>query len=338
MLSRSFINRTRLARLLAASLAVIILASVPGCSRPTKPQKVTMAVASWPGSAPAYVAHAKGFFLYEGLDLTIVPEASGKSALAAVLAGEADFVGVTDTPIVRAILDGEKPAIIATTAVVNTSVVAVARKDRGIAGVTDLPGKRVGLPMGTTAEFFLHMYLTTSHVDPGTVMVVDVAPDAVTGELASGNVDAICVWAPYSTMAQEEIDGNAVVLSDPNVYVSTWNMVVRQDYARGNPQAVQAFLRAIVKANAFISDHPDEAHDIYSDYTGTAREFHQGDWDQYEFSVGLDQSLVLNMEDQARWMAQRQTGDLSGIPTILDFIYTDGLKAVQPDAVRIPGR
>jgi NitT/TauT family transport system substrate-binding protein len=61
-------------------------------------------------------------------------------------------------------------------------------------------------------------------------------------------------------------------------------------------------------------------------------------WALYDFNIVLDQSLILNLEDQARWMMKQEVGDTTTAPNFLDFMYTDGLKKVQPNAVRIAGK
>jgi NitT/TauT family transport system substrate-binding protein len=58
-------------------------------------------------------------------------------------------------------------------------------------------------------------------------------------------------------------------------------------------------------------------------------------WQRYQFSLSLDQSLILAMEDEARWMIKNKLTKETNVPNFLDYIYEDGLKAVKPETVNI---
>ncbi|MEW6379286.1 MAG: hypothetical protein AB1611_06730 [bacterium] len=62
------------------------------------------------------------------------------------------------------------------------------------------------------------------------------------------------------------------------------------------------------------------------------------EWKNYTFPAALDQSLILSLEEQARWIIRRDATSTRRPPDFMDFIYTGGLKAIQPEAVRIAGR
>ncbi len=96
------------------------------------PEKVTIAYSASPDSALAQVAQAQGYYLKEGLDTVPQKYAYGKVALDAVLEGKADFATVAETPVMFAIMKGEKISIIATIQTSNRNNVIIARKDRGI--------------------------------------------------------------------------------------------------------------------------------------------------------------------------------------------------------------
>jgi NitT/TauT family transport system substrate-binding protein len=51
--------------------------------------------------------------------------------------------------------------------------------------------------------------------------------------------------------------------------------------------------------------------------------------------VTLDQVLLVDLEDQTRWLLKGGLTVRKDMPNYLDFIYTEGLLAVKPEAVRI---
>ncbi len=325
---------------IALMLVAVIVLTGGGCGEatPRPAERTTIAVVPSLFAVPLYVAYDKGYFSDEGLDVNLQSYASGPQALDALFSGRADFATAADTPMARAAVDGKPMAVIATIAENDQAVLVVARKDRGISGVEDLRGKRVGLALGTAAEFFLHIFLTTSYVSPRDVQTVNIAADEVVDALVKGEVDAVSTWAPYTLVLQDQLGPNAVVLGAPGIYAMNASVTVRHDFAANNPERIKGFLRAILRSNTFIREHPDEARVITAKYMAEDSSLYAREWNDYSFVAELDQSLILNLEGQARWMIRGEAGGVRRTPNFLDFIYADGLKAVQPGAVTVPGK
>ncbi len=321
-------------------VAAFLLTGVIGCSREQgapKHEKVTIAVSSWPGSASLYVAYEKGYLREEGLNPTLHPYPSGHLALDALLSGKADIAAAGDTPIARAAVDGRPLAVLATISEIKSAILSIARKDRGISAPDDLRGKKIGLSLGSAVEFFLHVYLTTSYIHPKEVRAVNIATDSLVDALLKGEVDAVSTWSPFTIVLREKLGSKALILHDPTIYTLMWNLTAKQDFVKTNPEGVKKFLRAVIRANRFIEKHPDEARTISATHIGTDSLLFEKEWKDFTFTAELDQSLILNLEDQARWMIKKDVGRARRTPNFLDFIYTDGLKAVRPQAVTLAG-
>jgi NitT/TauT family transport system substrate-binding protein len=325
-------------------VVAFVISGIAGCtpkeeqSASKQLEKITIAVTPWPASAPIYVAHEKGYFRDEGLDVTLHSYISGHLGLDAVLSGKVDLATCGDTPIARAVADGKPVAVVATIAEIDRAIRIIARKDRAISRPNDLRGKKIGLVRGTTADFFLHTYLAVAYIDPKDVRVVNVATDKLVDALLKGEVDAVSTWSPFTLVLLERLGSNALVLDQPNIYIMTWNIAVTQRFAKNSPERIKKFLRAIVRANRFIKEHPDEARTISAKHIGTDSPLYEREWSDYDFAAKLGQSLILNLEDQARWMINEEVGSDRKFPDFMDFIYTDILKAVRPGAVTIAGR
>jgi ABC-type nitrate/sulfonate/bicarbonate transport system substrate-binding protein len=325
-------------------VVAFVLLGIAGCSRKEEQgeskqlDKIKIAVSPWPASAPIYVAHKKGYFRDEGLDATLHPHISGHLGLDALLSGKADFATYGDTPIARAVVDGKPVAVVATISEINRAIRIIARKDRAISTPNDLRGKKIGLVRGTTADFFLHTYLAVAYINPKDVLVVNIATDKLVDALLKGEVDAVSTWSPFTLVLRDRLGSNAVILDQPSIYIMTWNISVTQQFAKNSPERIKKFLRAIVRANRFIKEHPDEARTISAKHIGTDSPLCEREWSDYDFAAKLGQSLILNLEDQARWMIKEEVGSARRPPDLMDFIYTDALEAVRPGAVTIVGK
>ncbi len=326
------------------TLVAFSLAVAAGCSReggknaPAQSERITVAISPWPGSSPIYIARDKGFFGGEGLAVTLQPVVSGHLALDAVLSGKADVGTASDTPIARAVVDGRPLAVLATISEIERGILIIARKDKGISVPGDLRGKRIGCAVGSSAEFFLHVFLTTSLINPRDVRVVDLPPDKGVAALLSGELDAVTTWAPHTILLREKLGDGAVIFHDPSIYTQTWNIAVKQESVKSHPEHMKKFLRALAGADEFIARRPAEARAICSKNIGTEGPLFEKEWQDYHFALKLEQSLILNLEDQARWMIKREAGQSRRPPNFLEFIHTDALKAVRAEAVTIVGR
>ena len=60
-------------------------------------------------------------------------------------------------------------------------------------------------------------------------------------------------------------------------------------------------------------------------------------WSQNQFSLSLDQSLILAMQDEAQWLISNNLTNATTVPNFINYVYRDGLKSVKPGAVNIIG-
>jgi hypothetical protein len=54
-----------------------------------------------------------------------------------------------------------------------------------------------------------------------------------------------------------------------------------------------------------------------------------------DLSGMLDQTILVSLEDEARWAMKERLTDKKEVPNYLDFIYVDALEQVKPETVTI---
>jgi len=316
-------------------LSVCLLSAA--CTPKTTPsvEKVTLAFPLLPSSALLIVANEKGYFLEEGLEIAHHVTHFGKDALDAMMAGKADFAGSAETPVMFAALKGESILVVTKTMRTTKNIAIVALRNRSVESPGDLKGKRFGFPSGTTAQYFLDTFLAVRDIPRGAIRTVHLMPDDMEDALRAGKVDAVAIWQPYILALGKTFGAGVVTFFDESIY--TWASVVtaRKKIVAERPEAVRKLLRALLKAEAFIDANPAETLDIMARATGTDRRDMDSSMQFLDFRVGLDQSLLVTLESQARWAIRNRFVDRKEIPNFLEHIYLDGLKAVKPDAVTI---
>jgi NitT/TauT family transport system substrate-binding protein len=324
------------AALAAACLAALLLwrTTAPADVRPA--ERVVIAMSSFVLSSPVFVADVEGCFRRRGLDVEITPVQTGKEALDAMFDGRADFAVSGSLPIARAILDGRVPHVIATITKTDRDIVVVARPGSNIGNASDLRGKKVAIAHGTSFDYFLDTVLVDAGVKPSAVRKVDILPKVAVQALASGAIDAAVLASPLTEQALKALGPSAVQLSPP-VYTTHWNIAASERTLASRPAAVEKMLHALLDAESFIRDRPDQAIADTASAMHVPRQELDSHWDNYLFRVQLPQSLIVAMEDETRWLLSMPEAKAPAVPVpnFLDYLDVEPLRKVKPDAIRI---
>ena len=58
-------------------------------------------------------------------------------------------------------------------------------------------------------------------------------------------------------------------------------------------------------------------------------------WDDFEFRISLEQSWMINIENEARWAIDNNLVEGEEVPNYRDYVYLNALDEVKPEAVGI---
>jgi NitT/TauT family transport system substrate-binding protein len=188
-----------LAAVLAASYAWIARTPPEQPSGPLEPMTIAIN-AHYTGTGLVFVAHVKGYFANEGLNVTLQPHTTGKTALDMALEGRADLATVADIPIMFAVTKGQPVSIVATISTVEKDPGIIGRKDKGILTLASLNGKRIGVTLGTSGHFVLDAFLIRQKLSTDDVTLLDQKPEEHADALMKGDIDAVATWEPYLGM------------------------------------------------------------------------------------------------------------------------------------------
>lgn len=322
----------------AAALAVGLGLALrpPADSEPGAVEAVTIATnTEYLGACPVMAAQSQGYFTRHKLSVKLQPHSSGKQALNAVLANQADMATVADIPIMFAGLSGIPVQVFGTIFRSSQDHGVVGRRDHGIQQAGDLKGKRIGVSLGTSGHFALDVLLNRLHLDTRDVQLLNYTSDALQRALAEGEVDAVSGWDPFLGLIEQNLGANAVRFSGQDVYESIYNMVAPSLYLRQRPHVAIRMLRALELGERFCREHPAEATAYLTRLTPESRATLLARWPSYHFGLELDQSLLLVLEDQSRWAIKGGLVTASAVPNFLDYLYLDGMKAVSPAEVTV---
>jgi NitT/TauT family transport system substrate-binding protein len=306
------------------------------CSKPDYSGKVeTLNIGAPPleQNALLYVADHGKFFVKNGLHLVIKDYDTGVTAINAMSKGEVDIAGAAEFPFVRTVFQKEKIVAIGCSDKFENDYV-VGRKDRGIKKIADLKGKRIGVALKTINEFYLGRFLELNGMRIEDVVLVDLAPAQYVAAIAGGEVDAIIAWQPYIQRIQKEVRGVAVwpAQSSQAVYGV---LLSGSEWVREHTETVKRFLKSLLEAEAYLVRYPDEAKAIVQRRLNYDGSYISSVWPQHQFSLFLDQTLIVAMKDEAQWMIESNLTSEKTLPDFMNYIYVDALRAVKPEAVNI---
>jgi ABC-type nitrate/sulfonate/bicarbonate transport system substrate-binding protein len=251
------INRARREALKAAgATALLVAAAVPQATRAqAKLQNMDIYIGTTPHFGNIIVGAEKGFYEKEGLPVKITNFASGSVAADAFRTGKGSIIVAGDLPSIRLWQQGFIG--VAPQAHYNTLSIIVARGP--IKGAEDMKGKKVGVLIGSTSEFFAKLYLAKAGMKPADIEMVNLRPAEMVTGLSRGDIDAFVIWQPFGWRALAAVK-DAHILTTAKGYFEEWEAITTtKEYAAAHAAELAAFLRGLDAAGKWIPANLDEA-------------------------------------------------------------------------------
>lgn len=205
----------------------------------------------------------------EGHDVRIhwVDFASGSDVNAALAAGDVDIGLIGSTLFAIGVERGIPYDLIWIHDVIGRSESLIARMDQGIERVSDLRGKVVATPFGSTTHYTLIKALELGGLSPSDVTLVDLKPQDIVAAWTRGDIDAAYVWEP--TLAVLEGQNGRVLVSSADLIadgIVTADLgAARSDFLKRYPSVIQVYLEAQARAVALIIENREAAAQIIAD-------------------------------------------------------------------------
>lgn len=278
---------------------------------------------------------AKDFNFYEkaGIEVDIRGYSSGKEAVDALIAGEADiataseFVVATDSRVA-----GDLRIVGNICHYRNKGIVG--RRDRGIATPADLEGKRIGVTVPSGAEYSLSVFLALNHLTFDDITTVALPPTQLIEAIIAGNIDAAITWQPHVQTIEKTLAANAVSFSGDafDVYLL---LIGKENGLRGSERALRRLLHALLLAEDWTRNHPEQAKAYIVNRFGVDSGYAEAQWQRMQLAVNLPQEMLVAMDSEARWLARRQGKSEADIPNFASLVSADQLRRIKPAAVTV---
>lgn len=140
----------------------------------------------------------------------------------------------------------------------------------GISSFTQLKGKRIGFPFGSSVELTCRILLTQHGLDPKRdVRLVNLEVGDVPAVFRAGNIDAALIWEPG--FSQLKAVKGATVLGmdiDTEVYKRFGTMtgpdvlILGKKWVDQNPERARIFMRAYFESLEWVKQYPLKAAEL----------------------------------------------------------------------------
>lgn len=139
----------------------------------------------------------------------------------------------------------------------------VVKSNQGINSVSDLVGKTIATPFGSTTQYSLIAALKDAGVQDK-VKVLDMKPPEALAAWQRGDISGAYIWEP--TLTQMKDDGGKVIIASRQLaqqgVVTADLAVVSTSFARQHPDVVEGWLKQEDRAIQLIRSEPQKAAQI----------------------------------------------------------------------------
>lgn len=284
-----------------------------------------IALPTWVGYGPLYVAQEKGFFEDEGLnvELSIIEGLAERKQ--ALISGNLDGLATSADVFVN--LEGND---------VDMDLVWLLDRSNGSDGIVatpdiqspaDLKGKKIATEVGSTEHFFLLKVLEQYGLTADDFELVPMTISEAGTAFVAGQVPAAATYDPYLSTA---IESGGVSFTTADYDIDLLDAVgFTDEIIESEPEAVQGFVNAMAKATDYVSKNHDESVTIEAEGLSL---------DESDVSDTLEKLECYSLDGNKEMMGTKDGKLYTDIKDISTFYVQQGLNdaEIDPDNIINP--
>jgi NitT/TauT family transport system substrate-binding protein len=214
------------------------------------------------GGANAGFAAAlqEGYYKEAGLDVTIVQGNGSGNTAQMVASGQAQLAYADAVAVSQLIAKGAPMRIVSTIYQSNPNEVSALKKT-GIKAVSDLAGKKVGIPSGSSQATMLPLLLAANGLKESDLSLMNMPAPSMVPSLLQGQVDAILgsVDSYRIQLLAQDADLDNFMFADNGVPTVSTSIFATDTFIKDNPDVLRKFIAASLKGWSFALDNPARA-------------------------------------------------------------------------------
>ncbi len=200
---------------------------------------------------PLQVARAEGRFdAATGWTIEWRQFGSGTEVIAAMASGDVQLSELGSSPLSIGTSQGLEIQLFMIAEGLGTAESLIATKASGITTLEGVKGKRIAVPVGSTAHYSLMGGLAHAGIAETDVTIMNLPADQIAAAWDSGQVDAAFIWEPVQNQILQT--GTFILGADQT---AAWGFptfdgwVVNTEFAAANPDAMVSFAKTLDTVN-----------------------------------------------------------------------------------------
>lgn len=256
--------------------------STSGTSSATNP--IQMGFSAWPGWIPWQVAQEQKLFDANNVNVDLKWFDGYLDSINALTAGQLDANTQTLNDTISSVAAGADQVVVLVNDNSTGNDKIIVRE--GINSITDLKGKKVAAEEGTVDHFLLLLGLKEASMSQTDIDFQALETGAAAAAFVAGQVDAVGVFAPFTTKALERPGSKELFSSKDFPGAIPDHLVVSRKLINEHPQNVQALVNTWYDTLDFIRANQEKAYEIMARRAGvTVEEYKEYDAGTKIFSV-----------------------------------------------------
>jgi len=251
---------------LIVAVAFLTVSFSAGAATPVK-----IALTTWIGYSPFYVADGMDMYKKQGLKVTLQTFADPAMLPSAVASKAVDGALMTFDQVIGAVAQGQAFKVVMPIDYSNGGDAVLA--DMSINKITDLKGKKVAYAPLSPSDFLISYALKINGMSDKDISPINMTPEAIPSAMASKAVPAGTTYEPNVSQILGMNGGKKfhVIYSSreaPGLIADV--LVFDEAYIKKNTKQVTALIKAYLEGLAYMNSHPKEASEIIGKAIGVS--------------------------------------------------------------------
>jgi NitT/TauT family transport system substrate-binding protein len=287
---------------------------------------VRLGFSAWPGWFPWQVAEDQGIFKANNVPVDLKWFDGYLESISTLTAGQIDANSQTLGDTVSSVAGGADQVIVLVNDNSTGNDKVIVRN--GINSVADLKGKKVAAEEGTVDHFLLLQGLKKAGLSAQDIQFVPLETGKAASAFVGGQVDAVAVFAPFTTQALKRAGSKELFSSKEFPGAISDHLVFSRKFLDAHPDKVQAMVNAWFATLDYMKANQNKSYDIMAKRAGVKTD---------EYKQYADGTRIFTVEENLK--AFQPGNDMSSLQfaaqEMTKFLTQAGLAKKQPDLSKL---
>lgn len=287
---------------------------------------VRLGFSAWPGWFPWQVAQDEKLFEKNNVSVDLTWFDGYLESISALTAGQIDANSQTLNDTISSVAGGADQVIVLVNDNSTGNDKIIVRE--GINSIADLKGKKVAAEEGTVDHFLLLLGMEREGLTPKDIEFVPLETGKAAAAFVAGQVDAVGVFAPFTTQALKRQGSKELFSSKDFPGAIPDHLVFTREFVDKNPDQIQAMVDSWFATLDYMQANPDRANEIMAKRAGVSVD---------EYKEYADGTKIFTIEENLK--AFQPGNDMSSLSyaaeQMTQFLTDVGLAKTKPDLSKL---